>query len=120
MTAAQFRKIALSLPEALEQEHMNHPDFRVNGKIFATLFTRDEVAWGMAKLKPDQQSRFLREHPEIFEPSAGAWGRQGCTQFRLANVSRSDLPTIRGALFTAWVNAAPKRLLDALPPSEST
>lgn len=55
MTIADFRRIALTLPHARERAHMGHPDFRVNGKIFATLLPRGDEDWGMVKLKPDQR-----------------------------------------------------------------
>ena len=118
MTVAQFRRIALSLPEATESAHMGHPDFRVKGKIFATLFFRNEVDWGMVKLKPDQQRRFVKDNPAIFDPIKGGWGKRGCTQVRLEAVNKSALPTLRSALFTAWSNTAPKRLVDELDPSD--
>ena len=70
MTADEFRNLALSLPEAVESAHMGHPDFRVGGKIFATLGAPDED-WGMVKLTPEQQKQFIREEPEIFVPVKG-------------------------------------------------
>jgi len=71
MTANEFRKVALALPDAVEQSHMNHPDFGVGGKIFATL-GRDE-AWGMVKLTPEQQPEFMHDYPKMFEAFNGAW-----------------------------------------------
>ena len=56
---------------------MGHPDFRANGRIFATLHPGERT--GMVKLTPDEQRAFMRDHPDVFEPSSGAWGRQGCT-----------------------------------------
>jgi hypothetical protein len=82
ITIAEFRRIALSMPEASEGAHMGHPDFRMKGKIFATLFWRDED-WGMVKLKPEQQRRFVAANPGVFEPVKGGWGRRGATQVRL-------------------------------------
>jgi len=111
MTAAEFRRIALGMPQALEGAHMGHPDFRVKGRIFATLFRRDDVDWGMVKLKPDEQHRFVNDDPGVFEPLKGGWGRQGCTQVRLDAVDRAALPTVRTAIVTAWRNTAPKRLV---------
>jgi hypothetical protein len=105
VTAQEFRELALSLPEATESEHMGHPDFRVRGKIFATLGP-DEV-WGMAKLTPDQQAMFVRTEPTVFQPVNGAWGRRGCTYVRLETASD---PSVRQALAAAWRNAAPKKL----------
>ena len=72
MTAAEFRRLALSLPEAEEREHMNHPDFRVGGKIFATLGYPDRSR-GMVKLFPDQQAEFVAANPAMFVPVNGAW-----------------------------------------------
>ena len=72
MTADEFRALALSLPEAVEDSHMGHPDFRVRGKIFATL--RPEDDWGMVKLTPDLQAVFVRTEATVFRPVNGTWG----------------------------------------------
>jgi hypothetical protein len=106
MTADDFRKIALSLPEASENAHMKHPDFRVGGKVFATLGYPDEAS-GMVKLSPEQQASFMQALPEMFTPVKGAWGRGGATIVLLAN---ADEITLRHALVSAWRNVAPKRL----------
>src|SRR3954449_11622766 len=82
MTADNFRTIALSFPEAVEAQHMGHPDFRVDGKIFATLGPGEE--WGMVKLTPDQQSAFQTRHPHVFSPASAAWGKRGATIIRLS------------------------------------
>jgi hypothetical protein len=108
MTPDQFRKIALSLPETVEASHMNHPDFRVCGKIFATL-DFPEPGWGMVKLTPAQQQEWTSAAPEAFVPVKGGWGRQGGTNVVLKKVKASAL---REALFAAWLNAAPKRLIE--------
>jgi hypothetical protein len=105
MTAAAFRRLALDFPEAVEAEHMGHPDFRVGGKIFATLGPNEE--WGMVKLTVDQQALFLRTAPAAFKPASGAWGRRGSTIVQLA---AADEPTVRQALTAAWRTTAPKRL----------
>ena len=89
--------MALSLDGAVEQSHMRHPDFRVNGRIFATL-TADERE-GVVMLPPEEQTHLIDEHPAIFKPAAGAWGRQGCTVVHLANAKP---PVVRGALLLAW------------------
>ena len=115
MAPAGFRRIALSMPEAVEDAHMGHPDFRVKGRIFATLFSREGTEWGMVKLKPGQQRQFLSDCPFAFAPCKGAWGRQGATQVRLAKVDR---PTLKSAIFTAWLNIAPKRLVAEFHPSQ--
>ena len=73
MTTDQFRKIALEVPAAMERSHMNHPDFRLAGKIFASLGVPDK-SWGMVKLTPEQQRAFIEKAPKIFKPSSGSWG----------------------------------------------
>lgn len=110
MTVGVFRRIALSMPEATEGEHMGHPDFRVKGKIFATLFRRDDVDWGMVKLKPEQQRELVKTHPDVFEPIEGGWGRQGCTRVRLSAADKTD---VGRAMNAAWRNTAPRRLVEA-------
>ena len=107
MTPAQFRQLALRLPEVLESAHMNHPDFRVGGKIFATLGYPDEEH-GMVVLPAEEQKRLIESHPKIFAPAKGAWGKQGSTTVRLASV---DKATLRSVLEIAWRNRAPRRLL---------
>jgi len=109
MTADEFREIALSFPGAEERSHMQHPDFRVGGKIFATL--GPDLDWGMAKLDPTQQQEFLRIDPAAFKPAAGAWGVRGATIITLAD---ADEDTVRQALNAAWRNTAPKSLLREL------
>ena len=106
MTAEEFRSLALSLPEASEAAHMSHPDFRVRGKIFATLGPDED--WGMVKLTADEQALFLRAEPDVFHPASGAWGRRGCTIVRLDDAKEL---TVRQALILAWRNTAPKRLV---------
>jgi hypothetical protein len=109
MTANDFRKLALGLPEAVEASHMDHPDFRVGGKIFATLGYPSN-AWGMVSLTPAQQKGFLRDAPDAFEPSTGAWGKRGATAVNLKVVKRA---AVQEALKLAWANRAPKRLVRA-------
>jgi hypothetical protein len=109
MTAAQFRKMALSLPEAVEAEHMGHPDFRVGGKIFATLGPGEK--WGMVKLTPDQQATLMASEPDVFHPASGAWGKNGSTIVRLRPAKAL---TIRHALLAAWRNTAPKKLVEQI------
>jgi len=105
MTAQDFRRIALSMPEASENSHMDHPDFRVAGKIFATLGYPDESC-GMVKLPPEQQQSFSRDFPDAFTPVKGGWGRNGATQVHLKNV---DKATLRRAMIAACQNVAVKR-----------
>jgi predicted DNA-binding protein (MmcQ/YjbR family) len=103
MTADDFRALALDLPATIESAHMKHPDFRVGGKIFATLAPRE--AWGTVKLTPEQQRDFMREHPGAFEPSAGAWGRKGWTKVILAHATKK---AVRPAIVAAWRNIKEK------------
>ena len=105
MTPNEFRGLALALPEAIEASHMGHPDFRVRGKIFATLGPGE--AWGMVKLDPPQQAAFVAAEPDVFEPFDNAWGRRGCTRVHLD--AATERP-VREALLAAWRNTAPKRL----------
>jgi hypothetical protein len=97
MTADDFRRIALSFPDTEERAHMNHPDFRVHGRIFATL-TQDGLS-GMVKLSPEQQQNYLDAAPDVFELAAGAWGRGGATMVRLKAAKKT---LVRKALETAW------------------
>jgi len=106
MTADAFRRLALSLPETAESAHMNHPDFRVKGKIFATL-SHDEKL-GMVKLTPAQQEEFMQAEPDAFIPCPGAWGERGCTNVRLRSAKKE---TVRRAMAAAWRNTAPKLLV---------
>ena len=103
-TEKQFRRIALGLRDAVEGEHMGHPDFRANGRIFATL--HGDGAHGMVKLTPDQQQRFLREQPLAFSPENGAWGRQGCTRVKLDAI---DEEILGAAVTLAWQNSGASR-----------
>jgi hypothetical protein len=109
VTPNDFRRLALSFPEAAERAHMNHPDFRVRGKIFATLHYPDK-SWGMVKLSPIEQEMFVRAEPAIFIPVKGAWGRKGCTSVCLKPAKKS---TVRRALAAAWSLAAPEDLSGA-------
>ena len=103
MTERGFRKIALGFPGAEEREHMGHPDFRANGRIFATL--HGDGATGMVKLTPDQQARVVRDQPDAFSPENGAWGRQGCTRVTLEHI---DEDSLGDAMTLAWQNSAAK------------
>ena len=101
-----FRRIALSLPDAIEGSHQGHTDFRVGKRIFATLGYPDHD-WGMVKLTPEQQSVLVEAEPEIFRPVPGGWGKGGSTNVRLA---KADPATLQSALTMAWQNIAPKSL----------
>jgi len=109
MTTEDFRRIALSMPEATESAHMGHPDFRVRGKIFATIWPAE--GWGMVKLTPEQQREFVLYEPTIFAPVKGGWGLRGATTVRL---EEADKATVRRAVGTAWRNTAPKKLVQRL------
>lgn len=98
MTAADFRRIALSFKGAEEGSHMGAADFRVGGRIFATLASQDK-GYGNLMLTPEQQADFVRELPEVFLPISGGWGRMGKTHIRLAKASEDVLT---GALEAAW------------------
>src|SRR2546423_13483673 len=98
MNAADFRRIALSLQGAEESSHMGAPDFRVGGRIFATLASEAQ-GYGNLMLTPEQQAAFVQELPDMFVPIAGGWGRMGATHIRLAAANEDVL---RGALRTAW------------------
>jgi hypothetical protein len=101
-SAADFRRIALSLPGVEEGSHIGHADFRVGGKIFATL---PEEGWGMVALMPEQQEDFMTLAPDAFRPAAGAWGRGGSTLVRLDAVPEALLDS---ALAAAWRKRVPK------------
>ena len=103
LTAEDFRRMALGLAGAVEGAHMGHPDFRVKGRIFATL--HGDLAWGMVKLTPDQQRDAVQQAPAAFTPEAGAWGLQGCTAVQLNAV---DEEALGEALTLAWQNAVNK------------
>jgi hypothetical protein len=103
MTAAEFRRLALSLPDAIEAAHMGHPDFRVGGKIFATLgYPKPEFA--VVVLTPDQQELFVRTEPKTFTPVPGGWGRTGSTHVLLKTAKQA---AVREALKVAHGNRRP-------------
>ncbi|MGA3023695.1 MAG: MmcQ/YjbR family DNA-binding protein [Bryobacteraceae bacterium] len=109
MDTSDFRRIALSLPGAEEGSHMGAADFRVGGRIFATLASQSQ-GYGNLMITPELQAQFVEEAPEVFVPIAGGWGRAGATHIRLS-AATEDL--LAGALRTAWKlrvekNAAPK------------
>ena len=98
MTAADFKRLALDLDGAEEGSHMGAVDFRVGGRIFATLASQAQ-GYGNLMLTPDQQAAFVDELPEVFLPVKGGWGRMGATHIVLA-AANEDL--LRGALKAAW------------------
>ncbi len=102
---ALFRRLALQLPGAIEGSHMNHPDFRLNNQIFATLSAQEEGC-GVLKLTPEQQSAFIADQPHIFSPVQGGWGRKGMTFIHL---DQADESIMAGALKTAYHNLEEKQ-----------
>lgn len=98
MTIDDFRRIALSLEGAEESSHMGSPDFRVGGRIFATLAAQKQ-GYGNLMLTPEQQADFVGELPDVFLPVPGGWGRNGATHVRLANANKD---VVTGALRAAW------------------
>lgn len=97
MTGDDFRNLALALEGAVEGSHMGHPDFRANGRIFASLV--DQEMRGGLNLSPDEQRALMRAHPRTFSPASGAWGRSGYT---MVDLTRAPTPAVRGALLLAW------------------
>jgi hypothetical protein len=98
MNPADFKRIALSLEGVEEGSHMGAVDFRVGGRIFATLASQAQ-GYGNLALTPEEQAVFCQELPDVFVPIAGGWGRMGMTHIVLARASEDVL---RGALQTAW------------------
>jgi hypothetical protein len=98
MKAADFRRIALSLEGAEESSHMGSPDFRVDGRIFATLASQND-GYGNLMLTVEQQQAFIADRPDLFLPIKGGWGRMGMTHVILA---KADEDSLAGALTTAW------------------
>jgi len=108
-THADVRRLALGLPSAAEQAHFGKADFRVAGKVFATLPAPDHA---VVKLLPEQQDLLINAEPTVFAPVVGAWGLKGWTRLRLADC---DEATLASALNMAWHNVAPRRLWPGLP-----
>jgi hypothetical protein len=104
MTPDDFRRRALRFPGAVESSHMDHPDFRIGGKIFATLGYPDE-GWAMVKLTPEQQASFIRESPLGFHPCKGVWGERGSTNVHLDSANEAQ---VQAALQAAYDNVRPK------------
>jgi hypothetical protein len=97
VTPKDFRRIALRMQGAIEGAHMAHPDFRANGRIFATI--HPDGKQGMVKLTPDQQREFMAAHPKLFVPAPGAWGRGGSTMVQFAT---ADPDAVGEAMTLAW------------------
>jgi hypothetical protein len=111
MKPDEFRRLALALPEAVENAHLGTPDFRVRGKIFATLGAGAEARC-VVKFTLEQQEMFMRVDPLVFVPVKGGWGRKGWTHLLLASALA---PIVSDALTLAWRNVAPKKLAATLP-----
>jgi hypothetical protein len=109
LTHDDVRRLGLGLPSATEQAHFGKADFRVGGKVFATLPAPDHA---VVKLVPEQQDMLVSAEPAVFSPVAGAWGLKGWTRLRLADC---DTATLASALNMAWHNVAPRRLWRDLP-----
>jgi predicted DNA-binding protein (MmcQ/YjbR family) len=106
LTQAQFAAMALGFPGAARAGHFDVTDFRVRGKIFATLREKDGRA--VLKLAPDQQALLLETSGGQFAPVAGSWGLKGWTQVMLGE---ADEEAVRHAMAMAWRSVAPKSLL---------
>jgi hypothetical protein len=115
MTPNEFRQLALKMNGSIEGAHMGHPDFRANGRIFATLYP--DGASGMVKLTPEQQQDFMRADSRAFVPASGAWGRQGCTTVHLDSVEEDMLGE---AMTLAWQNTVKSRTAANSKPRRST
>ena len=109
MSASRFRRIALTLSDAVESAHHGKADFRVGKRIFATLGHPDEN-FGTVKLTAEQQQVLVEAEPDIFRPVPGGWGKQGYTNVLLA---KADAATLKSALVMAWQNVVPKTQLKA-------
>jgi hypothetical protein len=116
MKASDFRKTALKLPDAVEGAHMGHADFRVGGKIFATLGHPDDN-FGMVKLTPEQQEMVVTAEPDMFKSVPGGWGKGGATRVLLAGI---DAATLASALEMAWRNTTTKTLPAAKTSAQKT
>jgi hypothetical protein len=109
MTIDDFRQLALALPETVESAHMDHPDFRVRNKIFATLGYPDK-GWGMVNVTLNQRKLLVHEAPDAFEEVKGGWGKNGATMVRLRAAKKA---IVGKALAAAWTKTAPKTLVRA-------
>ncbi len=116
MIASDFRRIALSLEGAEEGSHMGQPDFRVGGRIFATLAS-EKHGFGNLMFTPEQQALFVAEQPSVFLPVPGGWGKNGVTHIRLADANEDVL---WGALRTAWKLRIEKNERARMRPASST
>lgn len=100
------RALASMLPETVEGAHQGHPDFRVGGRIYATLWTDEERV--VVKLMPELQAELIEDEPDAFEPVPGTWGVRGWTSLDLY---AAEEETLRRALLAAWRTVAPPSLV---------
>jgi hypothetical protein len=98
MTVDDFREFALSFQGAEESSHMGVPDFRVAGRIFATLAMQQQ-GYGNLMLTSELQQSLISAAPDVFLPVPGGWGRMGATHIRLSAANETQLME---ALRTAW------------------
>ncbi|WP_375454524.1 MmcQ/YjbR family DNA-binding protein [uncultured Methylobacterium sp.] len=112
MLPEDVRALALMLPEAVAGVHKGNPDFRVGGRIFATLWV--EEARTVLRLPPSDQRRLVEAGPDLFSALPGAWGRRGWTSLDL---DPCDEASLRDALLTAWRATAPAGLVSAYDPA---
>lgn len=106
MLPKDVRALALLLPEVIAGAHSGHPDFRVGGRIFATLWTDEDRV--VVKLTPEMQSVMVDAEPDVFEPIPGSWGARGWTN---VDLTVADEETLRSALLAAWRAVAPAQLV---------
>ena len=111
--------MALGCPGAVESAHVNHPDFRIHGKVFATLGYPDD-GWGMVKLTPEQQRLFVQRSPEAFGPCRGTWGKGGATNVHLASADRKILGAALAAAFDSVASRGKKGTGGAVPGSTTS
>jgi hypothetical protein len=116
MTANQFRTLVLSFPDTEERAHHGHPDFRVQGRIFATIGHPDDTR-GMVQLTPEQQAEFMHDHPEVFSPAAGKWGQNGST---IVNLPKGTKMVLLTAVEAAWKNGISKATKRSTPARRKT
>ena len=112
MLPDDVRALALLLPHVTQGAHMGHPDFRVAGRIFATLWTDEDRV--VVKLTPEMQAVLTEAEPSLFEPIPGSWGKRGWTNLDLVD---ADEETVRSALLAAWMAVAPSALVAEYVPS---
>lgn len=107
MSPDRFRRLALALPDSVEGAHQGHPDFRVGGKIFATI--GPDATWGMVKLPSEVQDALVKDASGAFSSFPGAWGKYGATKVVFDQAISEE--QVEGALLAAWRKVAPKRMV---------